>query len=292
MMQIGMLTAPLAQVETDLNKVADSGISEVSSGEWIVAGAVFVAAILLAIAARRIVTRLAARVFPVGVSRLAGRATALLVVVVGLIYALSAIDVRVGPLLAGLGIVGIALAFALQEVLANFASGVLLQTRRPFKIGDQIMSNEYEGVVIDVNLRAVELRTFDGETVYLSNSLVLQNPISNWTDTPTRRSVLEIGIAYDGDLDGAAQTMVEAARGAQGVEGAPAPEAFVYEFGESSVNVALRFWHGAEIAEMWAARDRVARAVKAGLDEAGHTIPFPQRTLWFGPGDEPRGPGR
>lgn len=282
---LAALLGPLAQVETDLEQVGESGISEVSTSEWLVAGAVFVVSIAIALLARRAVVRVAERIFPVGIARLAGRIAATLIVVFGLIYALASIDVRVGPLLAGLGIVGIALAFALQDVIANFASGVMLQTRRPFKIGDQIMSNDYEGEVVDVNLRAVELRTFDGETIYLPNALVLQNPICNWTDTPTRRTVLEIGIAYGGDLDGAAQTMVEAARGVQLVAEDPSPEAYVYEFGESSINIALRFWHRAEIVEMWAARDRVARAVKAALDEAGHSIPFPQRTLWLGPGN-------
>ena len=275
-----------AQVEQDL--VGESGISEVSSGQWITAGVVFAVAILAAIIVRRVLERLTRRIVPLGIARLAGRAAAILVLLVGLIYALSSIDVRIGPLLAGLGILGIAAAFALQEILSNFASGLLLQTRRPFKVGDQIRTNDYEGSVVDVNLRSVELRTFDGETVYLPNSMVLQSPISNWTETPTRRSVLEIGVAYDADLEGAKATMIEAARSVSEVEQEPSPEAFVFEFGESSIDLALRFWHRAEISEMWATRDLVARTVKSALDAAGYAIPFPQRTLWFGPGNEPQ----
>jgi small-conductance mechanosensitive channel len=283
-----LLPRLVAQVEPDLEQVGESGIAEVSTPEWITAGAVLLVAILAALIVRRVVERLSHRVVPIGIARLAGRMSAFLVFITGLIYSLSSIDVRIGPLLAGLGIVGIAAAFALQEILANLASGLLLQTRRPFKVGDQIRTNDYEGSVIDVNLRAVELRTFDGETVYLPNSMVLQNPISNWTRTPTRRSVLEIGIAYDADLEGAKAVMVEAARGVEDVERYPAPEAYVYEFGESSINLALRFWHGAQISEMWSARDRVAVSVKSALDDAGYTIPFPQRTLSFGP---PQGSG-
>ncbi|HKJ36935.1 MAG TPA: mechanosensitive ion channel family protein [Solirubrobacterales bacterium] len=275
----------LAQVEVDPDQVSDSGISEVSGGEWVLAAGVFIASIVIAIVVRRVIERLVDRDSPRAIGRLAGRLTAFLIVVLGFFYALSSVDVAVGPLLGGLGILGIAIAFSLQDVLANFAAGVILQTKRPVRVGDQIVSNDFEGEVEDVDFRALKIRDFDGETVYIPNSMVLQNPITNWTRTPTRRTTLEIGVAYDTDLEAAQRVFVEAMENCEGVLSRPAPEAYVYEFGESSINFAVRFWHGAKILEMWKARDAAAQAAKRALDEAGITIPFPQRTLWFGPGN-------
>ncbi|MEJ7824840.1 MAG: hypothetical protein WKF48_05400 [Solirubrobacteraceae bacterium] len=91
--------------------------------------------------------------------------------------------------------------------------------------------------------------------------------------------------SYDDDLAGVQRTILAAVGSVADVETDPAPQAFVYEFGESSINFAVRFWHGAEILSMWRARDAVAQAVTRKLDEEGYTIPFPQRTLWFGPGE-------
>ncbi len=266
--------------------ISDSGIGAVTTEEWIVAAALVLAAVILAIVVRKILRRTFARtaVEPL-VAALLARFGSYLVVVIGFFYAMSTVDVRVGPLLGALGIGGIALAFALQEILSNVVSGILLQVRRPFVAGDQIVSGDHEGVVERVDLRVVQLHTFDGERIYIPNSQVLQNPIINWTATPTRRTTLEIGIAYSDDLAGAQRAILDAVGTVEEVEQDPAPQALVYEFGESSINFAVRYWHGAQILSMWRARDAVAQAVKRKLDDEGYTIPFPQRTMWFGPGE-------
>lgn len=264
----------------------DSGIGAVTSEEWIVAGALVVVFVLASIAARKAVSAGFARAgTPAPVASLLGRFSGYLMIVVGFVYALATVDVRIGPLLGALGIGGIALAFALQEILSNLVSGVLLQLRRPFVAGDQIVSGDHEGIVEDVNLRVVRLRTFDGETVFIPNSQVLQNPITNWTATPTRRTTLNIGVAYEDDLQGAQRAIIAAVGSVPEIETEPAPEAFVFEFGDNSVNFAVRYWHHAPVIDMWRARDAVAQAIKRALDDAGYTMPFPQRTLWFGPGN-------
>lgn len=266
--------------------ISDSGIGAVSTEEWIVAAALIIGAIVISVVVRKLLQRTFQRtgVEPL-VATLLARFAGYLMVVIGFFYAMSTVDVRVGPLLGALGIGGIALAFALQEILSNLVSGILLQVRRPFVAGDQIVSGDHEGVVEQVDLRVVQLQTFDGERIYIPNSQVLQNPITNWTATPTRRTTLEIGVAYDDDLAGVQRAILVAVGGVDEIEADPAPQAFVYEFGDNSINFAVRFWHGAEILSMWRARDAVAQAIKRGLDAEGYTIPFPQRTLWFGPGE-------
>ena len=259
----------------------------VTGSEVLRAVVVLVATLVLALAARAVMVRALDR----GDSdryagRLLGRFLSVVVVAVGLVYALGAVGVRITPLLGALGVGGIALAFALQDVLQNFVAGVLLQVRRPFTIGHEVELGEYQGRVEDVNLRTVIITTYDGLTVYLPSSTVLKNPIVNYTRTPLSRTSLGVGVAYDTDLARAQQVLLEAAADAEGVAAQPGVEVWAEEFADSAIVFAVRYWHDAAIASRWRVRSAVALAVKAALDEAGITIPFPQRTLWLGGADD------
>lgn len=265
----------------DVPLVAD----DVTLSEVLQSAAVLVVAIGLALLLRRVLVRTIDR----GdadrhTGLLVGRFLGLLVVVVGLVYALDVVGVRIGPLLGALGVGGIALAFAAQDILQNLIAGVLLQVRRPFRLGEQIGSGDYEGVVQDVNLRTVVLTTYDGLTVYLPNADVLKNPIVNYTRTPLSRTEITVGVAYSTDLDEARRVLLDACGAAAGVAPEPPPEAWVTTFSESSIDVVVRYWHAADIATRWRVRSAVAVSLKRALDAAGIAIPFPQRTLWFGPG--------
>lgn len=254
-------------------------------GDWLLAGGILLGAAVLS----RVVKALTARVVERGegagkAAQLVGRVLGALVVVGGFVYALQVLGVRLGPLLGALGIGGLALAFAAQTILENLFASVLLQARRPFRAGDQIASSDIEGTVEEVNFRTVVLRTYDGERVLIPCSQVLNNPITNFTVNRTRRTTLTVGVAFDVDLVQAQQVMLEAAGSVEGVRGEPAPQAWVEEFGESSIDFALRYWHAPDIATLWRVRSGVAMAVKSALDSAGIEIPFPQRTLGFASG--------
>lgn len=226
----------------------DALVNDVTAVEVVEAVVVFAAAVVLAVVLRRLLVRTLDRQdADRHVGRLTGRFLGLIIVAVGVVYALDRIGVRIGPLLGALGVGGIALAFAAQDVLQNLVAGVLLQVRRPFRIGDQIGSGDFEGVVDDINLRTVELTTYDG-------------------------------------LEQARQVLLQGCRAAEGVAVQPPPEVWAEEFAESSINLDVRYWHAADIGSRWRVRSAVAVALKAALDEAGIRIPFPQRTLWFGPG--------
>ncbi|PPK98596.1 small-conductance mechanosensitive channel [Kineococcus xinjiangensis] len=253
--------------------------------EGVRSAAVFVAAIAAAALLRWILVRAVDR----GdadrhIGRLLGRFLSILVVCFGAVYALGILGVRIGPLLGALGVGGIAIAFAAQDILQNLIAGILLQLRRPFRIGEQVGSGDYEGVVEDVNLRTVVLTTYDGLRVYLPNAEVLKNPIINYTRTPFSRTDLTVGLAYDTDLEQAQQVLLEACRAAEGVAEKPGASVWVNAFADSSIEFVVRYWHPADMASRWRVRSAVAMSVKRALDAAGMTIPFPQRTLWFGPG--------
>lgn len=249
-------------------------------GDWVLAGGVFVAGIavgrlLRALLTRRITHEDAERSAAVVLGRLVGYVA----VVAGLVYALSVLDVRLGPLLGAVGIGGIAIALASQSLLANFLSSVILQVRRPFRRGDEISTNDHEGRVEEVNFRTVILRTWDGERVFVPSAAVVNAPIVNLTSMRRRRTTVAIGVAYDTHLETAQRVLQEAVAAVDGVLESPAPEALVEAFGDSSIDFAVRFWHAPDTPSLWRVRSRVAMAAKSALDDAGITIPFPQRVV-------------
>ena len=284
-----MLRAVLAVEETPEDvpeeELADA-LSGVTVEQWILAGVVLVAAFALSRVVRRLTERQVERGDSEGsVARFVGRVVGYVVVAGGVVYALSILQVRLSPILGLLGITGLAVAFAAQTILENFFSSVLLQTRRPFRRGDQIQTlGELEGTVEDVNFRTVVLRTYAGERVLIPCSEVLNNPITNFTANGLRRTTLPVGVAYGTDLPTARDVLLRAARQVEGVRVAPPVEAWVEQFGESSIDFALRFWHAPDIATMWRVRSGVAMTVKAAFDDTGIEIPFPQRTVGFLPG--------
>ena len=271
----------LAQEEADI----EEALSGLTADDWIRAALIFVGAIVLSRLLQLVVTRVVKGEEGGSVAaRLIGRFVGFLVVVAGFVYALSALDVRLGPLLGALGIGGLALAFAAQSILENFFSSVLIQARRPFRVGDQVVLGDgaIEGVVEDVNFRVVIIKTFDGERVLVPSSQVIQNPIVNVTARGPWRTTLQVGVTYDTDLRTAQQVLLEATRGVDGVLASPPPEVWFEGFGDSSLDLAIRFWHTPEMPTRWRVRSGVGMAAKDALDAAGIEIPFPQRTLWFG----------
>ena len=279
------LPAALAQ-EVDVDGLTDAiDTGGLDAVDWITAGIIAVVAVVGAVVASRLVSRLMQRRGTESlVGDLVGRLAAYVIVAIGLVYALAVLGVRIAPLLGALGIAGIALAFALRDILENFVAGLLLQIRRPFDKGDQIVTGEIEGTVREVNARSVVIDTPDAEQVVVPSAELINQPIVNLTAHPVRRTTLEVGVAYATDLDRAKEVIEAALADVEGVAAQPAPETRVFQFGESSIDIAVRYWHEPRIATMWRVRDEVARAVKRSFDEAGIEIPFPQRVLWTGDG--------
>jgi len=209
----------------------------------------------------------------------------------GFVIALDVLGIDFGPLVAILVIALILLFFALRPVIENMASGIILQTRGPFHVGEQVGIEGEEGTVIQITGRTVIIDTPDGRQVQIPNSNVIRTTTVNLTRLDGRRSTLDIGLAYGSPLARAQQVVLAAIDGLEGVRPEPEPEAHIHEFDDSTINLALWFWHDPEILESWRVHSRVAVAVKSALDEAGITIAFPQRTLWWGrPEEHPGAP--
>jgi len=256
--------------------------SNLTLGDWIGAAVIFGAAIIAGRVGRGVSVRAIGRGHEErAAAQVVGRMVASAVVVGGLVYSLSVLGVRLGPLVGALGIGGVAIAFAAQSILANFLASLILQIRRPFRSGDQVSTNECQGVVEDVNFRTVVLRTYDGQRVMVPCAQVLSTPIVNHTVLGRRRTTLEVGVGYDTDPGEARSVLLDAVRQVHGVREQPAVEVWVKGFGDSTVDLVVRFWHAPDVTTMWRVRSAVAVAVKRALDEAGISIPFPQRVLHF-----------
>ncbi len=269
-------------VQTPTGEVEFEGVVRdgLTATDWAVAGATIAGFVIAALVLRRVIERLVRRTDPEGsIARFAAQMVRNLVVLVGVLYALTALGVQIGPLIGALGVTGIAIAFAVTAILENVFASVLLKTRRPIRVGDQVLTQERDGTVVDINFRAVVLDSFDGERVVIPSSVVMNDVIVNHTATPTRRTVLQVGVGYGTDLRRAQEVIVAATSVVDGVLDAPEPQAWVTEFGESSIDFDVRFWHASDIATMFRVRSGVAMAVKAAFDREGIEIPFPQRVL-------------
>lgn len=247
--------------------------------------AVVVAAWLAARAARAVAARVLGRVTDHRpVTRLAATAAYVAVLVTGVFVALGVLqlDKTVTSLLAGVGIVGLALGFAFQDIAQNFIAGIMLSVRRPFREGDVIETNDYMGVVDHLDLRSTVLRTFQGQHVRIPNSEVFQNPLVNYCATGSRRVDLAVGVSYADDLETARRVALEAVEGVEGRDTSREVELFYEQFGGSSIDFQVRFWipFARQTDYLRARSDAIVR-LKAAFDREGVSIPFPIRTLDF-----------
>ena len=203
---------------------------------------------------------------------------------VTLFIALSVLqlDKAVTSILAGAGIIGLALAFAFQDIASNVMSGIVLSIRRPLHIGDIVKIKDHMGVIVEINLRDSVIKTFQGQMVIIPNKDLLQNPIENYSLMGKRRMDLTVGVSYGEDLEKVKKITLQAV---DAIEGRTDDEiTFFYEaFGDSSINFTLRIWvNTAEQFEFLQVRSDAIIQIKKAFDQHHITIPFPIRTLDFG----------
>lgn len=216
---------------------------------------------------------------------LAETVMSVLIIGIGVFFALSILnlDGTVTSLLAGAGIIGLALGFAFQDIAANFISGLLLSLRHPFGIGDIIQSNDYYGTVQKLNLRNTIIKTPQGQIVYIPNKVVYENPFTNYTKNYERRIDLECGISYGDDLEKVKRVATEAIQSIEKRDQNRDVEFYFKEFGGSSINFVVRFWVDFRTnPDFWAPQSEAIMRLKKAFDESDIMIPFPIRTLDFG----------
>jgi len=200
-----------------------------------------------------------------------------LILAIGLIVGLAAMEVNIGPLLAVIGAAGFVIAFALQNSLGNFASGILILVFRPFDVGDVIEVAGVLGKVQSMNLLSVNILTPDNKSVIVANNQVWGGVITNVTGSDTRRVDLVFGIAYGDDIDHARRVLEDVVSAHEKVLKTPEPVVRLHELADSSVNFICRPW--VLTADYWDVYWDLTATVKQRFDSEGISIPFPQRDV-------------
>lgn len=198
---------------------------------------------------------------------------------------LGVVGVPMTSMIAVLGAAGLAIGLALKDSLANIASGVMLVTLKPFKVGDIVNISNEAGVVESVSIFQTCLRGADNQVIVLPNSLITSASIINLTPDTTRRVELVIGIGYGDDIGVARETVLAIMRDDPRILADPAPDVVVYELAEGRVNLGVRC--RVRNADHFAVKCDLNERIKAAFDRAGIRFPFPQRDVHLYPAAGP-----
>ncbi|MEB3886282.1 mechanosensitive ion channel family protein [Lyngbya sp. CCY1209] len=190
-------------------------------------------------------------------------------------------DLGLGDIIGLLGLGSVAIGFAFQDIFKNFLAGILLLLQEPFQIGDQIVVQDYEGTVEKISIRSTQILTYQRERIVMPNSILFTSPVLVKTAESRRRTDLAIGVDYNTPLPMAVETLSNATKEVEGVLSEPEVEVDVVGFGDSSIDLMVRYWTFPERKEVRRVTTRVTIALKAACDRADINIPYPIRTLYF-----------
>jgi small conductance mechanosensitive channel len=210
-------------------------------------------------------------------SNFAQRSAGGLTMLIGLLMAVAAVGIEVGPIMAAMGAGGFIIGFAMQETLGNFASGLMIMIYRPFDVDDYVALAGVEGKVLEMSLVSTTLLTIDNKVLILPNQTAWGGTITNYTGRDVRRVDLVFGIGYDDNIPQAMKVLNEVASAHELVLKNPAITVNVIELGDSSVNLSCRPW--VKSTDYWTVFWELTERVKLRFDEEGISIPYPQRDV-------------
>lgn len=196
------------------------------------------------------------------------------VILLGGIAILGNLGIETASFAAVIAAMGFAIGLALSGLLGNVSAGIMLLIFRPFKVGDYVNAAGVAGTIDEVGLFTTAFDTPDKRRIIVPNGKIFGDTIENVTHHPIRRIQVDVGTAYDADIDRTRQVLEDAVKGVEGILEEPAPAIYLDVMGDSSIAWAVRVWSKTE--DFWAVRERTTRAVKYALDNANISIPFPQ----------------
>lgn len=218
-----------------------------------------------------------------GAEMVVGRLSRWAVISLGFLLALNVAvpSFTMGELIQLLGIGSVAIGFAFHDILQNFLAGILLLLTEPFRIGDQIVVNDFEGTVENIETRATMLTTYDGRRIVIPNSNLFTESVVVNTAFPVRRSEYRVGIGYDEDIGQAMTLMLDTMRSVEGVLLEPAPDVLVAELGNFTVDIRARWWTDSRRANALTVQSEVISAIKERLMAQDIDMPFPTQEIIF-----------
>jgi len=221
----------------------------------------------------------------VAINKLIASLTHMAIMTAGVFIALGILelDKTVTSLLAGVGIIGLAVGFAFKDTIANFLSGIYITVKSTVNVGDIIEFGDHYGAVKSIGLRAVKLKTFQGQEVVIPNRLVFEDVYKHYTIYKERRIDLHVGVSYGEDLQRVEDLTLQAIKRIDYLQKNKPIDLYYEEFGDSSINFVVRYWvdFNGQTNYLRALSDGI-KNIKATYDRHDITIPFPIRTLDFG----------
>jgi small conductance mechanosensitive channel len=225
------------------------------------------------------------------VTRLLAQTVFLALLAAGFFISLGIVGLQktVASLLAGAGILGLALGFAFQDIAANFMAGIYLSIERPFRVGHLIQTKDFLGIVQKVHLRWTEVANPQGQLVLIPNKQVFENPITNFTTSGKRRVDVQLGVSYNDDLAKVREVTLKTLEQISVRKPDTGVEMFFEKLGDSTIDLVARFWidFTSKQAEYLAAQSEAIEKLKRAYDDNGISLPFPTQTLEFKNGNLP-----
>jgi len=189
----------------------------------------------------------------------------------------TSLGVEVTAFIAVLGAAGLAVGLALQGSLANFAGGVLILIFKPFKIGDTIEAQDTLGSVEKIDILYTTVRQFNNKVVTVPNGKLANNNITNFSEKPTRRVEMKVGVAYGTDLKATRKVILDTLKKDERIHADPAPTVYFTNFGDNSLDLSVRCWSDA--GDVWPVFWDNMETIKEALEEQNIEVPFPQRDV-------------
>ncbi len=249
--------------------------------QLLVAAGILIGAILLS----RVVAQwarefLARRIKDADTRRFLRRTARYTVLVLGILAALDQIPgVHISSFLAGLGIVGFTIGFALQDIARNFMAGLLLQMRQPFAIGDAVEIAGRAGIVLDITVRDTVIKSWDGVMEIIPNLDVYSRPIINYSEFPLVRRTIAFSLGREEDVSSAKGIIMAIIQGIPGVLEDPAPEIFTQEMGDTALSLEAAFWVNQQTHNQFAVHSDVVEAINRGARQKEIEMPLPAQVV-------------
>lgn len=249
----------------------------------VAAGIVFIMSFIFAGFIKRIILfRLRKRDLNQEMIILIGRTTYAAIVTLGVIIAFNIMGLDLSSLIAFLGV---GIGFALKDLLSNFIAGVMILTQKKFQIGDIIKVGENLGKIVEIETRTTQIQAFDGTNLIIPNAQMITGVVQNFTANSFRRISFDVGVHYDTPLAESIQAALNSVKKNQLVVPEPAVQVLATEFGDSAINLQVRFW--IESTTNWfQVRSEIIQQLKIDFDNLGIQIPFPIRTLTLDDNDK------
>lgn len=253
----------------------------------------FILAIIVLIAfvfIGKLIRRLSNRLFDKllnnrSLSSIVSKVIYIIIVTIGSFAALSLLnlDKTVTSLLAGAGIMGLALGFAFKDIATNFIAGFFMAVKRPFKIGQVIHCEGHSGVIRYIGIRTTEITSFQGQEVIIPNKMLFQNPLINDSENIYKRIDLNVGVSYGEDLERVKEIAIQAVRNTPNINKNKDIDLVYLTFGDSSIDFRIMIWvEFRSQLDFLKSQSEAIIAIKKAFDRENIMIPFPIKTLDFG----------